>query len=206
MNKIIFKHTGLPIPDMCCDIMIDDDRKLVTLALDHFDSALVITAGQSVEKNHEPIRLIDMESVNTTGPARIKHLYTLHLVFDERSHVARIMKMFRSDELTVSLTESHSTHAWQDRVNLKISNEITSRFSYQEICDYINANLDTWRAHETYSKDFDEWLDIVDSCEQSRLYRGMLSTADRDVLLRRSMPYLGMLDEQVVWRIKKGIP
>lgn len=105
MSKILFKHIGLPIPDMCCEIVIDDARKLVTLALDHFDSSLIIRAARHVETEHAPIRLIDRDSINTTGPARIENLYTLHLVFDDASYQTRIMKVYGSDELTVAMTK-----------------------------------------------------------------------------------------------------
>lgn len=69
-SKILFKHTGLPIPDMFCEIGIDHDEKIVVFKLDHFDSALVINAARQVENDHAPIRLVDSESKNTFGPAR----------------------------------------------------------------------------------------------------------------------------------------
>lgn len=103
-EKIYFKHTGLPIADMFCDISISHAKKIVEFKLDHFDSALVINAARHVENTHQPIRLIDCESANTWGAAIIKHLYALRLIFDERPYHARILKLCLSDEMTVALS------------------------------------------------------------------------------------------------------
>ena len=73
-SKILFIHFGLPIPDMHCEIFIDRARNNVTFMVDHFDSALVITAARTTERDRGQIRLINSATADLRAPARIENL------------------------------------------------------------------------------------------------------------------------------------
>lgn len=75
----IFKHTGMPIPDLHFTCEIDTDKRIVSFNTgDHLDSTLFIDYCMRLEKEHSII-IVDRQSKDTWGPASIPGRFKIEL-------------------------------------------------------------------------------------------------------------------------------
>lgn len=75
----IFKHTGLPIPDLHFTCEIDTEKRVVSFNTgDHLDSMLFIDYCMRLEKEEE-ILIVDRQSKDTWGPAQIPGRFKIEL-------------------------------------------------------------------------------------------------------------------------------
>jgi antitoxin component of MazEF toxin-antitoxin module len=85
-----------------------------------------------------------------------------------------------------------------DELRLERSLEIVRRFTPREIRAKGLANLHRWKAQGSWGKVYDEWEEILRDRDDGRLYAAMLGRDERSVRLRQSIPYVGLLPQEVV--------
>lgn len=96
-------------------------------------------------------------------------------------------------------------HELLDAVKLRLSCEVLARFPISQIRAHARANLIRWRSQGSWSATYDEWLTIIESADDSLLITRMSSLDEDSVRLRQSIPYVGMLDQSTVQKIKDEI-
>jgi len=85
-----------------------------------------------------------------------------------------------------------------DELRLERSLEIVRRFTPREIRAKGLANLHRWKAQGSWGKVYDEWEEILRDPDDGRLYAAMLGRDERSVRLRQSIPYVGLLPQELV--------
>lgn len=115
--------------------------------------------------------------------------------------VVRVLSIGRS----MDIDRTHNSHDVLDSMKHRLSCEVLSRFSVNEIRDRAMENLDRWRSQGTWSKSYDEWLIILKSPDDRELISSMVGTDQRSNRLRQSMPYVGLLDQSIVRRIHEEV-
>jgi antitoxin component of MazEF toxin-antitoxin module len=94
-------------------------------------------------------------------------------------------------------------HAALDALKRAIALEVAGRHDAHEIRRRSAANLARWKHSGMWSSAYDEWQDIVSSNDDGRLYAAMLGQDERANRLRQSMPFVGMLPEEVLERLRE---
>jgi antitoxin component of MazEF toxin-antitoxin module len=89
-------------------------------------------------------------------------------------------------------------HAQLDELKRAISAEVISRFRPEEIRARALENLARWREAGVWCGAYDEWLEILRSGDDARLYAAMVGRTGEANRLRQSMPYVGMLPKDVL--------
>lgn len=64
------------------------------------------------------------------------------------------------------------------------------------------SNLTRWRSNGTWGPAYDEWWEIMTSGRDAVLIRIMTSQDDESNRLRQSMPYTGLLSQEILSRIR----
>jgi hypothetical protein len=85
-----------------------------------------------------------------------------------------------------------------DELRLERSLEIVRRFTPREIRAKGLANLHRWKAQGSWGEVYDEWEEILRDPDDGRLYAAMLGRDEQSVRLRQSIPYVGLLPQEVV--------
>ena len=96
-----------------------------------------------------------------------------------------------------------SGHAQLDGLKRAISVEVISRFRPEEIRAKSLANLNRWKEGGVWCSAYDEWLEIISSGDDARLYAAMVGKNDNANRLRQSMPYVGMLSKDVLENLRE---
>lgn len=96
-------------------------------------------------------------------------------------------------------------HRVIDTIKQKISCEVLARYSVQEIKRTSISNIERWRAKGTFGQAYADWLEILLDADDSKLITAMVGNSDRSNQLRQSLPYTGMLDEDVVRKIREDV-
>lgn len=92
-----------------------------------------------------------------------------------------------------------------DAVKHRISCEILSRFSLDDIRKKSIENLDRWRSMGTWGGAYDDWLQVINAGDDTKLIDCMIGSSERSNQLRQSIPYVGMLDKALVRKINEEI-
>jgi hypothetical protein len=101
------KHEFIHVLPMNVEIAIDDEKRLVTLSIDHIDTSLLLSTLIHIEREH-PIRLIDNVSHGQWRTAVIEGMYKMEVqVFDltlacECTQLARLNEKL-PPEFTITL-------------------------------------------------------------------------------------------------------
>jgi len=98
---------------------------------------------------------------------------------------------------------ARGAHAALDALKRAIAFEVASRYSPQQIRSRSLANLDRWERHGVWCDAYGEWRDILSSSDDGKLYAAMLGQDDRSNRLRQSMPFVGMLPQDVLGRLRE---
>lgn len=91
-----------------------------------------------------------------------------------------------------------SSQAALDELKLKLAAAVTSRCSAPQIRAQSLANLHRWRASGSWVSAYDEWLQILRSDDDGKLFAAMLGRDERSNRLRQSPPYVGLLHKAEV--------
>jgi len=97
-------------------------------------------------------------------------------------------------------------HKQLDAIKHRLSCEVLAQFPMSQIRAHARANLIRWRSQGNWSATYGEWLTIIDSEDDSLLITRMSARDEESVRLRQSMPYVGMLDQSIVHKIKNESP
>ncbi len=89
-------------------------------------------------------------------------------------------------------------HAELDELKRALSAEVIARFRPDEIRRRSLENLERWQQGGVSCSAYDEWLEIIGSGDDARLYAAMVGRTDEANRLRQSMPYVGMLPKEVL--------
>jgi len=87
------------------------------------------------------------------------------------------------------------SHQELDRLRWSISLAVVRHCTPREIKAKSLANLHRWRQQGAWVSAFDEWLQIIKSADDGRLYAAMLGRDEDSIRLRQSMPYAGLLPQ-----------
>lgn len=96
-----------------------------------------------------------------------------------------------------------NSHQALDRLKRAIALEVVRRFDAPQIRAQILANLHRWRSKGTWVAAFDEWKRIAESGDDGALFAAMLGSDDNANRLRQSMPYTGLLPQDVIRRLNE---
>jgi len=96
-----------------------------------------------------------------------------------------------------------SGHAALDELKRAISAEVVARFRPDEICRRALANLERWKQTGAWCSAYDDWLEILHTGDDARLYAAMVGKTDEANRLRQSMPYVGMLPKDVLEELRE---
>jgi antitoxin component of MazEF toxin-antitoxin module len=91
-----------------------------------------------------------------------------------------------------------SGHARLDDLKRAISAEVIARFRPEEIRAKSLENLRRWKEAGVWCSAYGEWLEILGSGDDARLYAAMVGKTDEANRLRQSMPYVGLLSKDVL--------
>lgn len=94
-------------------------------------------------------------------------------------------------------------HTALDELKRAISAEVISRFRPAEIRRRSLENLKRWKKAGVWCSAYDEWLEILRSGDDARLFAAMVGKTDQANRLRQSMPYVGMLSKDVLENLRE---
>ncbi|KFC61901.1 hypothetical protein [Massilia sp. LC238] len=97
-------------------------------------------------------------------------------------------------------------HHRLDAIKYRLSSEVLSRFPLSVIREHARANLLRWKAQDSWGPTYEEWLAILDSNDDKLLRECMESLDANSNRLRQSIPYVGMLPQDVVLSIYAEFP
>lgn len=92
-------------------------------------------------------------------------------------------------------------HDRLDALKHQLSCEVLSRFPLSVIRDHARANLMRWKDQGSWGPTYEEWLAILDSNDDQVLKKCMESLDENSNRMRQSIPYVGMLPQEVVLSI-----
>jgi antitoxin component of MazEF toxin-antitoxin module len=98
---------------------------------------------------------------------------------------------------------ARSGHRALDALKRSIALEVAARHSAGEIRARAAANLKRWKRAGVWCSAYDEWQDIVSRADDGRLYAAMLGQDERADRLRQSIPFVGMLPDEVLERLRE---
>jgi hypothetical protein len=92
-----------------------------------------------------------------------------------------------------------------DGLRLERSLAIVRLFTPREIRAKGLANLHRWKANDSWGKVYEEWEEILKDPDDGRLYSAMLGRDERSVRLRQSIPYVGLLPQELVKELNEKV-
>jgi antitoxin component of MazEF toxin-antitoxin module len=110
-------------------------------------------------------------------------------------------------ELTPQSIRPHrrrrGAHEALDKLKRAIALEVAARHSAEEIRRRSSANLDRWKRAGVWCDAYGEWREILSSNDDGQLYAAMVGEDERANRLRQSMPFVGMLPDGVLERLRE---
>lgn len=95
------------------------------------------------------------------------------------------------------------SHQALDELKRSIALAVVRGFTPREIRAQILANLHRWQAQGTWVSAYDEWRGIAVRGDDGELFAAMLGRDDGAVRLRQSMPFVGLLPQAEVRRLRE---
>ena len=88
-----------------------------------------------------------------------------------------------------------------DRLKRSMAIEVVRRHSTAEIRRLSIQNMLRWRAAGSWNSSYEAWLEIMEEGTDGTLLEAMVGDSDRANELRQSMPFVGMIPEDVRSRL-----
>jgi antitoxin component of MazEF toxin-antitoxin module len=101
------------------------------------------------------------------------------------------------------LARQGSSHLRLDELKRSLSLAVIRGCTPQEIRAQSLANLHRWKAQGTWVSAYDEWTEILEKGGDGELFAAMLGRDDNSIRLRQSMPYVGLLSQEEVNKIRE---
>ena len=92
-----------------------------------------------------------------------------------------------------------------DELKRRIAIEVVALHRPEEIRRSALANLAKWKASGAWCGAYEEWQAILERGNDEELYGAMLGTSDRSNRLRQSMPYVGMIPQRALHRLREEV-
>lgn len=92
-----------------------------------------------------------------------------------------------------------------DTIKHRISCEVLATFPISEIKKRSMGNIERWRINGFESKAYDEWVEIIKDQDNQKMISAMIGLNQRSNQLRQSIPYVGMIDKEIVRKINEEI-
>lgn len=96
-----------------------------------------------------------------------------------------------------------SKHELLDELRRRIALEVLSLYGLDEIRKKSLSNLSKWRSQGVWGKHYEIWLEVVH--DDDKLRRIMIGADDFSVQMRQSSPYVGLLPQERVLKLKQEI-
>ena len=93
------------------------------------------------------------------------------------------------------------SHDTLDELKRSIALAVVRSFTVREIRAQILANLHRWKRHGSWVQAYDEWQVIASRKDDATLFAAMLGRDEHAVMLRQSMPFVGLLSREQVRRL-----
>jgi antitoxin component of MazEF toxin-antitoxin module len=100
-------------------------------------------------------------------------------------------------------TRPGSSHEALDELKRSIALAVVRQFTPREIRAQTIANLHRWRRQGVWASAYDEWEGIATRGDDGELFAAMLGRDDNAVRLRQSMPFVGLLPQTEVRRLRE---
>lgn len=95
------------------------------------------------------------------------------------------------------------SHEILDELKRSIALAVVRGFTPREIRGQILANLHRWKSQGMWVSAFDEWRELAQQQDDGALFAAMLGRDERSVQLRQSMPFVGLLSQDEVKRLRE---
>jgi antitoxin component of MazEF toxin-antitoxin module len=95
------------------------------------------------------------------------------------------------------------SHQALDELKRSIALAVVRQFTPREIRAQILANLHRWRRQGAWVSAYDTWRDIAQREDDGELFAAMLGWDDEAVQLRQSMPFVGLLSQAELRRLRE---
>ncbi|WP_428662717.1 AbrB/MazE/SpoVT family DNA-binding domain-containing protein [Reyranella sp.] len=100
-------------------------------------------------------------------------------------------------------TRPSLSHEALDELKRSIALAVVRQFTPREIRAQTMANLHRWRRQGAWVSAYDEWEAIATRGDDGELFAAMLGRDDNAVRLRQSMPFVGLLPQTEVRRLRE---
>ncbi len=90
-----------------------------------------------------------------------------------------------------------------DQLKRAIALEVVRRHPTDAIRRRSLENLERWRKRGTWGPAYEEWMAILQEGDDGALLAAMVGSDERANRLRQSMPFIGMLPEEVSRRLRE---
>lgn len=102
----------------------------------------------------------------------------------------------------ITVPKSEHAQARLDEAKRLISAAVVAYFPPERIRQKSAENLQRWKVSGAWCSAYDEWVEIIAHASNAELLEAMLGHDDRANRLRQSMPYVGLLPQDEVRRIR----
>jgi antitoxin component of MazEF toxin-antitoxin module len=90
-----------------------------------------------------------------------------------------------------------------DKLKRDIAAEVLAQFPVDVIRRKSLHNLARWKKSGNWSRTYDAWTAILHDPDDGRLYKAMLGGDDESNRLRQSMPFVGLLGDEDLGRLRE---
>lgn len=112
---------------------------------------------------------------------------------------------------TLELTEAgirphiarENAQARMDRIKRNIAIEVVRRFQVSDIRARSLQNLERWKRAGAWVSAYEEWRALMDKADDGTVLATMVGEDERSNRLRQSMPFVGMLPEDLSRRLRE---
>ncbi len=120
-------------------------------------------------------------------------------------HGKPVVRITSVHEEVDEVAPPQNTHALLDSIKHRISCAVLATFPLAEIKQRSLANIERWRANGTSGPAYEEWSRIIQDPDNTRMIAAMVGMSEHANQLRQSIPYVGMLDKDVVKKFNEEI-
>jgi hypothetical protein len=96
-----------------------------------------------------------------------------------------------------------NTQVRMDRIKRNIAIEVVRRFRVSDIRARSLHNLERWEKADAWVSAYGEWRTLMEKADDAAVLATMVGEDDRSNRLRQSMPFVGMLPEELSRRLRE---
>ena len=119
----------------------------------------------------------------------------------------RVNRTVTFDGATVQLgrktAQFHNAQTRLDEFKLRLAAAILEKFDLPTIRARSLSNLARWKSNGVWCSAYDEWLTLLEGCDDAVVVAAMTGSDERANRLRQSPPYTGLLDEKTIGQLRE---